>query len=121
MSLSKEATDALLKIIGFIHPEYSGLIGFLTDHEDQLVAAGPVLEEAAKEGPGALAAAEKAAPDLAKAINDFVAASPLSHTSPMVAKVHAENITRQIVGVNSMTPAEEQAWIDHATPNPNIG
>jgi hypothetical protein len=121
MAINKQATDGMLHVLGWLHPEYAGLIGFLETHEDQLVAVGPVIQEAATEGPGALAAAEKAAPDLAKAVKDFVAAAPIGTVTPAVARAHAENITRQIVGAPKMTPEQEQNYIDRATPNPNIG
>lgn len=120
MQLTKTATDGLLKAIGFFHPEYAGLIGFLTQHEDQLVAAGPLIQAAAKEGPGAFAAAEKAAPNLAKAIKDFVAASPVGSKAPNSAAasrqhIHVENVTRMIVGAPKMTPAQETDYIERAT------
>ena len=121
MPIGKIAIEGLLKTVGWLHPEYSGLIGFLLNHEDELEAAGPVIQEAAKEGPNALAAAEKAAPDLAKAIKDFVAASPVGSPVKSIASLHAENVTRQIVGAPKLTVRQEQEWIDRATPNPNIG
>lgn len=116
MTFSQTATDALLKVVGFLHPEYAGLIGFLTDHEDQLAAVGPIIQAAATEGPGALAAAEKAAPDLAKAIKDFVAGSPNASSDPVHASMHAENITRTIVGAPVLTPSQEQTWLARSTP-----
>jgi hypothetical protein len=111
MTISKQATDALLKAIGWMHPEYSGLIGFLTTHEDQLVAAAPIIQAAATEGPGALAAAEKAAPELAAAIRGFVAATPISPADPKVSSLHAEKLTRQIVGAPALTPNQEREFL----------
>jgi hypothetical protein len=122
MTISQQATDGLLKTIGWLHPEYSGLIGFLQQHEAQLEAAGPVIQAAATEGPGALAAAEKAAPDLAKAIKDFVAASPVaSGGSPQVTAMHAENITRRIVGAPVLTPSQENDWLNSASGDSRTG
>lgn len=119
MQVTKSATDGLLKAIGFFHPEYAGLIGFLTQHEDQLVAAGPLIQAAAKEGLGAFAAAQKAAPNLAKAIKDFVAAAPKEAAPSAIAasrqSVHVENVTRMIVGAPKMTPAQEVDYIERAT------
>lgn len=120
MQFNKTATDGLLKAIGFFHPEYAGLIGFLTQHEDQFVAAGPLIQAAAKEGLGAFAAAEKAAPNLAKAIKDFVAAAPKDAAPSTIAasrqSVHVENVTRMIVGAPKMTPAQESDYIERASP-----
>ena len=112
MPLTKTATDGLLRTIAWLHPEYSSLIDFLEAHEDQLAAAGPVIQAAATEGPGALAAAEKAAPDLAAAIKHFISVSPVASGNPKTASLHAENVTRQIVGVPVLTAAQQSAWLN---------
>jgi hypothetical protein len=111
MDFTKSATDGLLRVIGALHPEYSGLIGFLTDHETQLIAAGPLIQIAAKEGPGAFAAAEKEAPELAAAVRKFVAASPAVSSDPKTANLHAEKLTRQIVGAAPLTPNQERQFL----------
>ena len=111
MAIGKIATDAALRTIGWLHPEYGGLISFLQQHEDQLIAAGPVIQAAATEGPNALAAAEKAAPDLANAVKDFVAASPVASPDPKVNSLHAETITRHIVGAPPLTREQEQKML----------
>jgi hypothetical protein len=111
MAIAKTATTGLLRTIAWLHPEYSSLIGFLLNHEDQLVEVGPIIQEAAQEGPGALQAAETAAPDLAKAIKDFVQASPVATDDPKTAAMHAENITRKIVGSPCLTPDQEQQFL----------
>ena len=116
MPITKSLADGLLKTVGFLHPQYAPLIDFLEAHEDALVAAGPVITEAAKEGPGALAAAEQAAPGLTEAIKHFIESSPIATYQPKVAEMHAENITRRIVGAPVLTEDQEQAWIDHASP-----
>ena len=121
MTISQQATDGLLKTLRFMHPEYASLIDFLLGHEAQLEAAGPVIQAAATEGPGALAAAEKAAPDLAKAIKDFIAASPVASASPQVASMHAENITRRIVGAPVLTPSQESDWLNSASGDSRTG
>jgi hypothetical protein len=110
MPLTKSATDGLLRAVAWLHPEYGGLIDFLEAHEDQLQAAGPVIQAAAAEGPGALEAAEKAAPDLARAIKDFAGA--IGSGDPADSKVHAENITRHLVGAPALTPEQTQAWLN---------
>jgi hypothetical protein len=111
MTISKQATDALLMTIGWLHPEYGGLIGFLTEHEDQLVTAAPIIQAAATEGPSALAAAEKAAPDLAAAIKKFVAASPAASADPKVSSLQAEKLTRHIVGAPPLTVDQEHHFL----------
>lgn len=112
MPLTKTATDGLLRILGFLHPEYKDLITFLEAHEDQLIAVGPLIQQAAKEGPGALAAAEKAAPDLAKAIRNFIKATPDGANSTL-AEYHAENVVRQITGSPTISPAD---WFNRSLP-----
>jgi hypothetical protein len=111
MTISKTATDGLLNAIGWMHPEYAPLIGWLEAHEDTLMAAGPVIAEAAKEGPGALAAAEQAAPDLAAAVKKFVAVSPIASNNPQIARMHSENVTRRIVGAPVLTESQENEFL----------
>jgi hypothetical protein len=111
MTISKSAADGLLRTVAFLHPGYAPLIDFLEAHEDALVAAGPVIAEAAKEGPGALAAAEQAAPDLASAVKHFVQASPIASGNPQVTRMHAENLTRRIVGAPVLTEDQEHEFL----------
>jgi len=111
MTISQQATDGLLKALKFMHPEYGGLIDFLTGHETELMAAGPLIQAAATEGPGAFAAAEKAAPELAAAIRGFVAATPAASSNPKATSLHAEKLTRQIVGAPPLTPEGERQFL----------
>lgn len=112
--------DGLLHTVASIHPDYKPLIDFALAHEDQLEKVGPVIKAAAEEGPGAFAAAEKAAPELAKAIRNLAASiddMPMNSSTPpgVVEDLHAENVTRQIVGFQKMTSVEERAWMDQKT------
>jgi hypothetical protein len=111
MTISKTATDGILKTLAWLHPSYAPLLEWLEGHEDALVAAGPVIAEAAKEGPGALAAAEQAAPDLASAVKHFVQASPVASSNPQVTRMHAENLTRRIVGAPVLTEDQEHEFL----------
>lgn len=125
MSFQKMLIDGLLHTVASIHPDYKPLIDFAVDHEDELEKIGPVLKAAAQEGPGAFAAAEKAAPELAKAIRDLVSSIPRPAGSPAESKAaiatHAENVTRQIVGLHHMTAAEERHWMDQTTAASGLG
>ena len=78
MPVSKQVADGLLDTIAWLHPEYATIIDFVKSHEDQLSALVPVIQASIKEGPGALAAAEKAAPELTQAIKSLIAASPVA-------------------------------------------
>jgi hypothetical protein len=111
MDFTKSATDGLLRMVGALHPEYSSLINFLLGHETELLAAVPVIQAAATEGPSALAAAEKAAPDLAAAIKKFVAASPAASADQKVSSLHAEKLTRQLVGAPALTVDQEHHFL----------
>lgn len=119
MSFQRTIIEGLLKVAKSMHPEYGSLIDFALAHEDQLEQLGPLISDAIKEGPGAYAAAEKAAPDLAAKIREFVSAVPRSADSHDQAKVviakHAENVTRQLFGLGDMTADEEQAWMNKST------
>ena len=119
MSFQKMLFEGLLKAAASLHPEYASLINFAIAHEDQLEKVGPLLSAAAKEGPGAFAAAEKAAPELADKIRDFVSSVPRtagSHEeSATVIQAHAEEVTRQIFGLPSLDPEAERKWMDDTT------
>jgi hypothetical protein len=103
------AADGLLDTIKWLHPEYAPLIDFVKSHEDTIIALAPVVTEAIKEGPGALAAADKAAPDLAKAIRTFVATIPGTNV-PQVADYHSENIVRKLVRAPAVSDDEHATW-----------
>lgn len=120
MSLSASLTDGLLRVVAMLHPEYKNLVDVAIAHETEIEKLGPVLHAAAKEGPGAFAAAVAAAPDLAKAIHNFVASMPATASSheeaaAAIAK-RSENVTRVMVGAEPMTPDDEQRWMDRASP-----
>lgn len=112
--------DNLLGLVKIWHPELSVLIDLAIKYEPQIEKLGPVIVAAAEEGPGAFAAAKEKAPDLAKAIENFVHAMPgtaVSHAAAAISLNTAkENITRQIFGAAKMTPDEEMAWMDRASP-----
>ena len=120
MPITKSLADGLLKTVGFLHPQYAPLIDFLEAHEDAcLVAAGPVITEAAKEGPGALASGRAGGSRLGPRRNQAFYRIPFPHSDLSAKKwlkCNAENITRRIVGAPVLTEDQEQAWIDHASP-----
>lgn len=119
MSFQKMIVDGLLREVARLHPGYAPIIEFALEHEDQIEKLGPVIAAGVEEGPGAFAAAEKAAPDLAKAIRDFASSVPGTAASPAHADAaiaaHAENVTRQIVGLHKMSPEEEREWMDRTS------
>jgi hypothetical protein len=126
MSLHGQIIDGALRALAYFHPDAAPLVSMAVKYEPQLERAAPVILAAAKEGPSAFEAAKAEAPKLAKAIEDFVASSGAA--APEVASEgaqavshssydkHVENVTRVLVGANEMTPAEETAWINRATP-----
>lgn len=89
------------------HPELATLIDTVIRYEPQIAGAIPVIEAAAKEGPAALAAAEKAAPGLAAAIRTY--ASNVTSNPNNVPKV-AENIARQIAGQPAVPNDMDDFW-----------
>jgi hypothetical protein len=103
------AVDGILDTVAWLHPEYAPLIDFVKSHEDTIAALAPVVTEAIKEGPGALAAADKAAPDLTKAVRDFVATIPGTNV-PQVANYHAENIVRKLVRAPAVSDTQHATW-----------
>jgi hypothetical protein len=113
--------DGVLRAVALFHPELKTLINIALKYEPQLETLEPVIVAADKEGPSAVAAAEKAAPDLAKAIHDFVNSMPASAPSAAegarMLAVKKEAVTRNIFGSVPMTETEQQSWIDRAAAN----
>jgi hypothetical protein len=85
--------DGLLKTIAAINPEYAPMINFVLAHETEIDMLAPIADAAVKEGPGAFAAAEKAAPELAQAIRQFVDATSATNAAEV-----RESVTRHMVG-----------------------
>lgn len=108
--------DGLLKTISFLHPEYAPMIDFVLNHEDQIEKLAPIAAAAAKEGPGAFAAAEEHAPELATAIRNFVDSIPgtaanADEAQATIAK-HREIVTRHISGAAQADAAGTASWVD---------
>lgn len=120
-SFERTMVDGALKAIAHLHPNVAPFINLILDHEPELERLAPVLAAAAKEGPGAFAAAEKEAPELAQAIRNLAAAVPgeaaTHEDSAATVDRHAENITRHLVGLGPMDEDEEKALLDRATPH----
>ena len=109
----------LLKTIATFDPKYASMIDFVIAHEDQIEALAPIADAAVKEGPGAFAAAEKAAPDLAKAIRDFVDAIPGTASTAEEAQAtiakHRETVTLHMAGVAKAQTTGNASWLDGPT------
>lgn len=112
-------SDWMLDVVAHLNPEFAPAIGWVRAHPDEVHKLAPVVEQTIAEGGSALAAAEKAAPDLARAIRDLVDASAAPATKAQF-DLHAENATRQVFGQPRMTAAQELAWASRATP-PSAG
>jgi hypothetical protein len=114
--MSSMLVEGLLKTIATLHPEYATMIDFVLNHEDQIEKLAPIADAAAKEGPGAFAAAEKAAPDLAEAIKQFVDSIPgtAATSEEAQAKIaqHRETVTKHLVGTAKVETAQQSTWLD---------
>ena len=119
-SFALSLVEGAARVFARSHPEFAILVETAIKHEDQLQKLGPIITAAAKEGPGAFAAAEEHAPELAKAIKNFVHSLPGSAASPEAAQqqlmTSAENVTRDMFHMTRMTADEERAWMDRFTP-----
>jgi hypothetical protein len=114
--MSSMLVEGLLKTIATFHPEYSSMINFVLAHEDQFEKLAPIADAAVKEGPGAFAAAKEHAPELAKAIEDFVDSIPGTAATPAEAQTkidnHREVMTRHLAGVAKAETTETSSWLD---------
>lgn len=112
--------DGVLRAVAMFHPELKDLIEVALKYENQLEALEPVIVAADKEGGSALAAAEKAAPDLALAIHNFVnsipAQAPNAHAADRMINMKKEAVTRSIFGSVPMSNEEQKSWLDRAAP-----
>jgi hypothetical protein len=121
--MSSMLVDGLLKTIAVLHPEYATMIDFVLEHEDQIEKLAPIADAAVKEGPGAFAAVEKAAPDLANAIKQFVDSIPGTAATPAEAKAkidqHRETVTQHLTGIAKTPETETTSWLDRPTSTGN--
>lgn len=113
--------DGLLKTIATFHPEYKTMIDYVIAHEDEIEKLAPIVDAAAKEGPGAFAAAEEHAPELAKAIRSFVDTLPgkaatADEATATLAK-HREIVTRHITGTAAVQDSPTSSGMDNAGGN----
>lgn len=77
MALTSGSIDAMLKTIGFFHPEDASVLTFLEAHEDTIVQLDVLVEAIMAEYPQALVALKKAAPRSAAAVLALVDSFPL--------------------------------------------
>lgn len=116
MELSPVTIVRILTDVTGLLPGARSLHDLLAAHPEEAAALIPVMQDLG-EAPAAISAAEKAAPNLTKAIKGLVGATP-DHgvvTSPIGDK-KAENLVRALGGIGTMTPQQEAAWVDRFTP-----
>lgn len=104
--------DGVLRAVGMFHPELKSLIDVALKYETQIEKIEPIIVAVDKEGSSALAAAEKAAPDLAKAIHDFVDSLP-SQAPTVAAANKSLAVKKEAVVRNIFTAApldNNQTW-----------
>ena len=118
MMFNIQILNFALDTVAHLNPEYVPAINWLKSHEDEAAKVIPVIDAAIRQGGSALAAVQRDAPDLYKAIVDLVDASQAPQDSTMLHK-HAENTTRMMFGFPRMTPEQEQAWMDRTTAGVN--
>lgn len=108
--------DGLLKTIAAINPEYAPMINFVLAHETEIDMLAPIADAAVKEGPGAFAAAKEHAPELAKAIEDFVDSIPGTAATPSAAQAtidkHREIVTKHLAGIAKTESTQTSSWLD---------
>lgn len=106
--------NGVLAIIALADPAAGPIILILERAVPYLVAAAPLVIAGIEEGPGAIAALEKAAPDLTSQIKALASHIPSLGITP---DGHIENVARSLFGATRMTPEQEMAWMNAATPN----
>jgi hypothetical protein len=98
------------------------LLDYVREHEDLIARAIPVIQAAAKEGPAAIDAVEKNAPELVAAVKTMLNASvnarshfvsvQLDPALDRVKDVQVENVLRSMAGLPKMSFEAELAWMN---------
>jgi hypothetical protein len=115
MSFQLTLLNGGLNILASLYPKAAPFISTLQKYEPMIEQAAPVIKAAIAEGGSAFDAAKAAAPNLAKSLTDLVSSVGAAFTKGN-GDIHLENFTRGLVGIHKMTPEEEKAWMDRASP-----
>lgn len=100
-----------LSLLEMFWPQAIPIIEIVKKATPYIGVIAPAVQAAVAEGKPAFDAAKAAAPQFTKAISDLVA-----HTGTPVTAAHLENAARVMGGMHKMTPDEERAWMDRASP-----
>lgn len=127
MNFASIINSPLLELVSMFVPQAAPVFAIIQRFAPAITAAEPVIRAAIAEGRPAFEAAKKEAPQLVSAVHELFTHLP-SLGSNTNKQVGFENITRNLVGFHRMTPEEERAWMDRATPhndpsqeNSNVG
>jgi len=109
--------NGLLGLVSIAYPQAAPIVGIITKIEPYLETAVPAIKAAIAEGPSAFEAAKKAAPDLAKEIENLA-----HHVFGNKGELALEKVTHALVG-QPMKPGsvEEKRWFDRASGGPSAG
>lgn len=114
MELSPQTVVRIITDVTGLLPGAKSLHDLLAAHPEEASALIPVMQNLG-EAPSAISAAEKAAPNLTKAIKGLVGASIPGVPSPTGDK-KAENMVRSLGGIGHMTPEQEATLMNNSTP-----
>lgn len=108
----------MLGLISTLVPQAAPVINFLQSHRDVISKAAPVVQAAVNEGRPAFDAALQKAPQFAAALKGFLQQHdiPGSPAGTPANFVTLENTTRMLAGTHKMSPEQERAVANRATP-----
>lgn len=110
---SKTVVRILTDVTGFL-PGASPIHGLLAMHPDQAALLVDVISNLG-EGESAVAAAERAAPELTVAIKNLVGSLGTALPNTAAHVVNSESFLRSLGGLGRMTPDEELDWMNRTT------
>lgn len=118
MSTGISILQGTLGVISMLYPPAAPFIAIAEKAAPYLIAAIPLIEAGIKEGPGAFAAVQAAAPELTAQIRAIATqASSLGVSFGSTDAGHIENVTRAMFSLPQMTHDQEMAWMNAATPH----
>lgn len=116
MNISSIINSPLLNLVSMFVPQAAPIISVIQRFAPAITAAEPVIRAAVAEGKPAFEAAKQQAPQLVAAVHELFTHLPNLAAAGATPGAVFENVTRGLVGIHKMTPEEEKAWMDRATP-----
>jgi len=114
---SASILTGVLGLVSMAYPPAAPIIAIIEKAAPYIIAARPLIEAGIKEGGNAFEAAQKAAPQLSKAIKDLTSVMMAGGNTAFgkTPAASTENITRAVFGFRQRTIEEDNRWMNEST------